>query len=632
MQLHKQSIHNLAQSQKTILRYADSVAAHPSRLHQLDNIPDELLIRFGSEQNTDEPQNDAATTAQKKKPGAINYVAMALGGLAALGAIGLGIASSIGALVLSVPAAIGIGVGGLLVFLAGLLMRGKKADAPAEETPHVEETPKAEEPSGEKTEPEGLKGGPVVEQAEEELPPKANQIPKNEAKEKTAPKDTNSNPTFTFHALSQSQLSKKVEHWVGPAVAGALKNTEAEQAVYGQIAEFLRHIDKEKTVLHNNLKEFLGKKNIEPLKARVEALLTHNESIKLAKPENTPLKSVVDFFVNCEDYNIKSKTKAAEEIVIETENSDNTMSRRTLLLKLAGIGVASTAGGYLGKFLFPKLYQPKLGSLPAEVPPPKPPEPPRNSFQIPAFKQLLEDLKKNSKIADSFKENQMNKTNTARTDRWKWMKNNWGVSSQYGHLPYAEMPRAQREIISKTYYSQNKLDQKATMSLYKDAYVAFKKMHEKATEDGVDLRITSAYRSHQTQHDTFFSARKQKRYNNSEQLQKEHGSYKMWRSLVSAPEGCSEHSFMSVDFADGDEPATDLFESFADTKAGLWLAKHAHEHGFYLSFPESNVQGVLYEPWHYCYLGTQENPLEQKYINAYRAKILVDHANDEFRI
>jgi D-alanyl-D-alanine carboxypeptidase len=51
--------------------------------------------------------------------------------------------------------------------------------------------------------------------------------------------------------------------------------------------------------------------------------------------------------------------------------------------------------------------------------------------------------------------------------------------------------------------------------------------------------------------------------------------------------------------------ATDVDQTFGDTPTGQWLAEHAWEHGFVLSYPAGaeDVTCYKYEPWHFRYLG-----------------------------
>jgi zinc D-Ala-D-Ala carboxypeptidase len=69
---------------------------------------------------------------------------------------------------------------------------------------------------------------------------------------------------------------------------------------------------------------------------------------------------------------------------------------------------------------------------------------------------------------------------------------------------------------------------------------------------------------------------------------------------VSAVPGCSEHhTGCALDL--GAPGHLRLETSFARTREFLWLKKHAFKFGFYLSYPRKNLQGIAYEPWHWCW-------------------------------
>jgi D-alanyl-D-alanine carboxypeptidase len=69
---------------------------------------------------------------------------------------------------------------------------------------------------------------------------------------------------------------------------------------------------------------------------------------------------------------------------------------------------------------------------------------------------------------------------------------------------------------------------------------------------------------------------------------------------VSAPPGFSEHhTGCAVDISTPGAPA--LEADFEATLAFAWLAAHAAEFCFRLSYPAGNPQGYSYEPWHWCY-------------------------------
>jgi D-alanyl-D-alanine carboxypeptidase len=85
-------------------------------------------------------------------------------------------------------------------------------------------------------------------------------------------------------------------------------------------------------------------------------------------------------------------------------------------------------------------------------------------------------------------------------------------------------------------------------------------------------------------------------------------------SIISAPPGHSEHQLgTTVDFGSPELPALvgddeiEFHTNFYMTSEGAWLAKHAHEYGFVLSFPRETFEltGMYYEPWHFRFVGRE---------------------------
>lgn len=82
---------------------------------------------------------------------------------------------------------------------------------------------------------------------------------------------------------------------------------------------------------------------------------------------------------------------------------------------------------------------------------------------------------------------------------------------------------------------------------------------------------------------------------------------------LSAPPGHSEHQLgTAVDFGTPElaeivGPDFEFHTYFYKTGVGQWLADHAHEYGFTLSFPVDGLEttGFYYEPWHYRYVGVE---------------------------
>ncbi len=123
-------------------------------------------------------------------------------------------------------------------------------------------------------------------------------------------------------------------------------------------------------------------------------------------------------------------------------------------------------------------------------------------------------------------------------------------------------------------------------------------MCEAALEDGISLSVISAHRTYDYQ---------QMLYNN------EVAEYKMYNPGCSEEEalkgaatevarpGTSEHNLgLAVDF-------NSVEQNFENTEAFNWLNKHCTEYGFILRYSAStqDITGVIYEPWHYRYVGKE---------------------------
>lgn len=110
-----------------------------------------------------------------------------------------------------------------------------------------------------------------------------------------------------------------------------------------------------------------------------------------------------------------------------------------------------------------------------------------------------------------------------------------------------------------------------------------------ATEDGLALRIGSAYRSFGTQ--ATLKAAYKVTYGTTA------------ANRFSAEQGYSEHQLgTTLDLTTAKTGG--LTASFDQTPEFKWLTEHAHEYGFVLSYPKGNKYYV-YEPWHWRYVGIE---------------------------
>lgn len=141
--------------------------------------------------------------------------------------------------------------------------------------------------------------------------------------------------------------------------------------------------------------------------------------------------------------------------------------------------------------------------------------------------------------------------------------------------------------------------------LRKPALMALLEMDRAARTEGVTLLVSSAYRSYAYQREVF--ARNVAEMGEAEARR------------VSAEPGRSQHQLgTAIDFGSIDD-------SFAETKAGVWLLRRAGDFGFSLSYPKGleGVTGYVWESWHYRYLGTTATRLERDYFGGVQQYLIV---------
>ena len=133
------------------------------------------------------------------------------------------------------------------------------------------------------------------------------------------------------------------------------------------------------------------------------------------------------------------------------------------------------------------------------------------------------------------------------------------------------------------------------VQLRKAVMPALMELASAAKKDGVSLVFSSGYRSFEYQ--KYVYAREVKTYG-QETADRE-----------SARPGASQHQLgTAVDFGS-------ITDDFGETRAGRWLAVHAEEHGFSLSYPQGfeAITGYRHESWHFRYITKSGTLLQKKY-------------------
>ena len=129
-------------------------------------------------------------------------------------------------------------------------------------------------------------------------------------------------------------------------------------------------------------------------------------------------------------------------------------------------------------------------------------------------------------------------------------------------------------------------------------------MIEAARSDGIELLVSSAYRSYDYQAGLY------------ERQVAELGSAAADR--VSARPGHSQHQLgTTIDFGS-------IAAGYGETANGRWVAANAWRFGFSLSYPASHEEatGYDYEPWHFRYIGRVGTRLEREFFGGLQQQCL----------
>ena len=133
--------------------------------------------------------------------------------------------------------------------------------------------------------------------------------------------------------------------------------------------------------------------------------------------------------------------------------------------------------------------------------------------------------------------------------------------------------------------------------LAKIAERPLQKMAEAARGDGIEIRVSSGYRSYSYQSKLFLKYEK---------------SYGKKNALsFSALPGASQHQLGTViDFGT-------ITDEYADTPEGKWLFKNAGDYGWSLSYPKGmeKITGYNWECWHYRYLGVEACKFQKEWFD-----------------
>ena len=132
-------------------------------------------------------------------------------------------------------------------------------------------------------------------------------------------------------------------------------------------------------------------------------------------------------------------------------------------------------------------------------------------------------------------------------------------------------------------------------------YPALQEMLQACRDAGLTPYIASAYRTHADQ--IYLHNNKIQRLINEGYSEAE--ARELAGTVVAVP-GTSEHE-LGLAFDLVDDSYRNLDEAQENTAVQKWLMENSWKYGFILRYPndKSEITGIIYEPWHYRYVGKE---------------------------
>lgn len=128
-----------------------------------------------------------------------------------------------------------------------------------------------------------------------------------------------------------------------------------------------------------------------------------------------------------------------------------------------------------------------------------------------------------------------------------------------------------------------------------------KEMIADAEAGGLKMNVCSAYRSYDDQKVVFEETMQNWLNQGSGYVD----AYNQTKQSVAVP-GFSEHALgLALDITS--QEYQELDDKQAETAEAKWLAENCYKYGFILRYPtdKSDITGIVYEPWHYRYVGKE---------------------------
>ncbi len=124
-----------------------------------------------------------------------------------------------------------------------------------------------------------------------------------------------------------------------------------------------------------------------------------------------------------------------------------------------------------------------------------------------------------------------------------------------------------------------------------------------AKKEGIILWISSGYRSVELQ-TTLFNRQVEREKSKSKEMISQEEAEKRAAKVVARPNSSEHNTGLAIDF-------NGVCDNFYTTKEYKWLMDNAHKYGFIERYQKEwkEYTGVIYEPWHFRYVGKEVAPL-----------------------
>lgn len=173
-----------------------------------------------------------------------------------------------------------------------------------------------------------------------------------------------------------------------------------------------------------------------------------------------------------------------------------------------------------------------------------------------------------------------------------------GLNNKY--LGIEDIPKVAQKVKNQSYFLNGEkveIDTQYVPSHVYEAYTGMNSVFERDNE-GRSLLIESAYRSPAKQVLVFLYW-----------LYQHDFDVEMTTRRVALPaysQHCSaSHTALDLINVEG-SPTVEESQMFAETLEYKWLKNHARTYGFAESYPPGNSEGIIWEPWHWQFVGKNE--------------------------